>query len=71
MPLEGLRWSRDSGFALYDTPQTAVLGRAGGAEVIFADVNSYMKNFSYYHIDHIHFENKAKIEIARFMKNYI
>ncbi len=43
----------------------------GGAEVIFADVNSYMKNFSYYHIDHIHFENKAKIEIARFMKNYI
>ena len=30
MPLEGLRWSRDSGSALYDTPQTAVLGRAGG-----------------------------------------
>ena len=49
-----------------------VFGRSGGgAEVIFADVNSYMKNFSYYHIDHIHFENKAKIEIARFMKNYI
>lgn len=32
MPLEGLRWSRDSGSALYDTPQTAVLGRAGGGE---------------------------------------
>ena len=30
MPLEGLRWSRDSGSALYGTPQTAVLGRAGG-----------------------------------------
>ena len=30
MPLEGLRWSRDSGSAVYDTPQTAVLGRAGG-----------------------------------------
>ena len=30
MPLEGLRWSRDSGSALYVTPQTAVLGRAGG-----------------------------------------
>lgn len=43
----------------------------GGAEVIFADVNSYMKDLNYYHIDHIHFENKAKIEIARFMKNYI
>ena len=27
MPLEGLRWSRDSGSALYDKPQTAVLGR--------------------------------------------
>ena len=33
MPLEGLRWSRDSGSALYDTPQTAVLGRAGGGEL--------------------------------------
>lgn len=33
MPLEGLRWSRDSGSALYDTPQTAVLGRAGGEEI--------------------------------------
>ena len=30
MPLEGLRWSRDSGSVLYDTPKTAVLGRAGG-----------------------------------------
>ena len=34
MPLEGLRWSRDSGSALYDTPQTAVLGRAGGASKV-------------------------------------
>lgn len=34
MPLEGLRWSRDSGSALYDTPQTAVLGRAGGREIV-------------------------------------
>lgn len=30
MPLEGLRWNRDSGSALYDAPQMAVLGRAGG-----------------------------------------
>ena len=35
MPLEGLRWSRDSGSALYDTPQTAVLGRAGGGNICF------------------------------------
>ena len=34
MPLEGLRWSRDSGSALYDTPQTAVLGRAGGGWIV-------------------------------------
>ena len=34
MPLEGLRWSRDSGSALYDTPQTAVLGRAGGVKYL-------------------------------------
>ena len=30
MPLEGLRRSHDSGSALYDTPQTTILGRAGG-----------------------------------------
>lgn len=30
--IEGLRWSRDSGSALYDTPQTVVLGRAGSGE---------------------------------------
>ena len=33
MPLEGLRWSRDSGSALCVTPQTAVLGRAGGGKI--------------------------------------
>ena len=38
MPLEGLRWSRDSGSALYDTPQTAVLGRAGGGPLRLPDV---------------------------------
>lgn len=30
MPLNGLRWSRDSGSALYIIPQIVVLGRAGG-----------------------------------------
>ena len=35
MPLEGLRWSRDSGSALCVTPQTAVLGRAGGGIFVF------------------------------------
>ena len=33
MPLEGLRWSRDSGSALYDTPQNgrSRTGWGGGA----------------------------------------
>ena len=31
MPLDGFRWSRDSGSALNNMPQTDVLGRAGGA----------------------------------------
>ena len=46
MPLEGLRWSRDSGSALYDTPQTAVLGRAGGGrkgvKVLFTFLPFYL-----------------------------
>ena len=49
MPLEGLRWSRDSGSALYDTPQTAVLGRAGGGGTVqtiahFFDINQKITN---------------------------
>ena len=43
MPLEGLRWSRDSGSALYDTPQTAVLGRAGGGKL--RDYSCYLSSF--------------------------
>ena len=34
MPLEGLRWSRDSGSALYDTPQNG-RSRTGWGGVIF------------------------------------
>ena len=33
MPLEGLRWSRDSGSALYDTPQNG-RSRTGWGGVI-------------------------------------
>ena len=38
MPLDGFRWSRDSGSALNNMPQTDVLGRAvgGGFVIIFA-----------------------------------
>lgn len=32
MPLNGLWWSRDSGSANCDMPQSAVLGRPGGGD---------------------------------------
>ena len=35
MPLNGLRWSRDSGSALCGTPPTDVLGQAGGGATLF------------------------------------
>ena len=41
MPLEGLRWSRDSGSALCVTPQTAVLGRAGGGKTGRSDCSQW------------------------------
>ena len=41
MTLEGLRWSRDSGSALYDTPQTAVLRRAGSGGINKQGVRSH------------------------------
>ena len=46
MPLNGLRWSRNSGSANCDMPQSAVFGRPGGGVIfvkIFA-VNLHMKN---------------------------
>ena len=35
MPLEGLRWSRDSGSALYDTPQNGRSRTGWGGEQDF------------------------------------
>ena len=49
MPLEELRWSRDSGSALYDTPQTAVLGRAGGKNLYSMQVGMWSVLFSQYY----------------------
>ena len=42
MPLEGLRWSRDSGSALYDTPQNG-RSRTGWGGCIL-DFLNYIKN---------------------------
>ena len=41
MPLNGLRWSRDSGSANCDMPQSAVFGRPGGGSVEFFDFLNY------------------------------
>lgn len=37
----------------------------------YIDINEYMRQRNYYHIDHIHFENKAKSTIVQFMMKYI
>lgn len=44
MPLNGLRWSRNSGSANCDMPQSAVFGRPGGVIIIFRTFVSRNKN---------------------------
>jgi len=44
MPLEGLRWSRDSGSALYDTPQNGRSRTGWGGN--FRNFFCAMKHFS-------------------------
>ena len=44
MPLNGLRWSRNSGSANCDMPQSAVFGRPGGGEL---DENITCAKFAY------------------------
>ena len=46
-----------------------VADKMGGVK--FIDVNDYMKRQKYIHIDHIHFENKAKNVIAKYMSSYV
>ena len=36
MPLNGLRWSRNSGSANCDMPQSAVFGRPGGGWILLS-----------------------------------
>ena len=45
MPLEGLRWSRDSGSALYDTPPNG-RSRTGWGEV--KENKPLLPSFSFY-----------------------
>ena len=48
MPLEGLRWSRDSGSALYDTPQNgrSRTGWGGIFSIFFAFWNILVRKFA-------------------------
>ena len=41
MPLEGLRWSRDSGSALYDTPQNGRSRTGWGAKEAHLDFGKH------------------------------
>ena len=41
MPLNGLRWSRNSGSANCDMPQSAVFGRPGGGTLLCKDFPAY------------------------------
>ena len=50
MPLNGLRWSRNSGSANCDMPQSAVFGRPGGGDASVAwgkSVTIYSKNYTF------------------------
>ena len=48
MPLEGLRWSRDSGSALYDTPQNgrSRTGWGGAQQKVFIYISLVICHFS-------------------------
>lgn len=48
MPLEGLRWSRDSGSALYDTPQNgrSRTGWGGIFRNFLVEKNILVRNFA-------------------------
>lgn len=57
MPLEGLRWSRDSGSALYDTPPNGRSRTGWGAIFIFPTLSradSYILSYSLVYPNQIH-----------------
>lgn len=45
MPLEGLRWSRDSGSALYDTPQNGRSRTGWGNIAKYSIICMFRKHF--------------------------
>lgn len=55
MPLNGLRWSRDSGSALCGTPPTDVLGQAGGGRLCHKLLSWIGKNSMEVYILHVFF----------------
>lgn len=55
MPLEGLRWSRDSGSALYDTPQNgrSRTGWGGDFSVIYTHISFFLSLYFFIYIYYI------------------
>ena len=45
MPLEGLRWSRDSGSALYDTPPNGRSQTGWGGKEFICQCNPHGKHY--------------------------
>ena len=50
MPLNGLRWSRNSGSANCDMPQSAVFGRPGGGVIRVSIISVYDLNIFRLHL---------------------
>lgn len=62
MPLNGLRWSRNSGSANCDMPQSAVFGRPGGGEYSLTPIaKDFLREISYViEWGQLHFEQIVK-----------
>lgn len=53
MPLNGLWWSRDSGSANCDMPQSAVLGRPGGGFILLQVLRLPDNDLRYRNLKHL------------------
>lgn len=61
MPLNGLRWSRNSGSANCDMPQSAVFGRPGGGYSLTPIAKDFLREISYViEWGQLHFEQIVK-----------
>ena len=81
MPLDGFRWSRDSGSALNNMPQPDVLGRAGGGDTslrasapvylferVLPDSNKLLSNGSLLNDKHLFIDANKKVFCLYYIK---